>query len=250
MSKPAIGRKEFIMQPFEQNTERNRSSAPTRAANLFLYTWFIISQHRLGLTKHLKTSSAYHTGQRRVPTSACLQLSAGAIFGQVFIRSITNHTNTHVTDTCAINFTNLFFSSACITLQDVARAKSKGTQNYMCSFGNKAYLGLCFRQCCQCKPGVFRVLFAQLTLICSNNGMGLWWRLFIGCQGLRSSRGSLRGYKLHHIHTARQKAASLLMSKTSIDSQFCFYSHHASLLKPAVNANLFHPQQSDVCFTL
>lgn len=161
-----------------------------RGQPTFFYTWFIISQHWLRLTKHLKTSQAYHTSQHRVPTSACLQLSAGAIFSQVFIRSITNHTNTHVTDTCAINFTNFFFSSACITLQDVAWAKSKGTQNYTCSFGNKAYLGLRFHQCCQCKPGVFRVLFAQLTLICSNNGTGLWWRLFIGCQGLRSSRGS------------------------------------------------------------
>lgn len=30
-----LGGKEFIMQPFEQNTERNRSSTPTRAASLF-----------------------------------------------------------------------------------------------------------------------------------------------------------------------------------------------------------------------
>lgn len=209
----------------------------------FLNTLFIISQRWLRLTKHLKTSAAYHTSQHRVPTSACLQLSAGAVFSQVFIRSITNHTNTHVTDTCAINFTKLFFSSACITLQCEEWAKSKGTQSYTCSFGNTAYLGLGVHQGCQCKPPVFGVLFAQLALICSNNGAGLWRRP-------RSSRGSSGGCKLHHIHTARQRAASLLMSKTSIDSQFCFYSHHASLLKPAVNANLFHPLQSDVCFTL
>lgn len=75
-------------------------------------------------------------------------------------------------------------------------------------------------------------------------------KTFYWMSGTSQLKRLFGGYKLHHIHTARQKAASLLMSKTSINSQFCFYSHHASLLKPALNANLFHPLQSDVCFTL
>lgn len=76
-------------------------------------------------------------------------------------------------------------------------------------------------------------------------------KTFYWMSGTSQLKRLFGGYKLHHkLHTARQKAGSLLMSKTSIDSQFCFYSHHASLQKPAVNANLFHPLQSDVCFTL
>lgn len=191
--------------PFHVTQSHQRRST----CRLFPSSWCIISQHRLRLAKHLKTSSAYHASQHEVLTSACLQLSAGAIFSQAFMRRITNHTNTHVTDTCAINFTNLYFSRACITLQCVARVKSTLTQNDWCSLWNQAYSRFTFHPCCQCKLGVFGVLFAQLTLICSNNGTGLRRGLFIGCQGLRSSRGSLGGYMLHHIHTARQKAAQL-----------------------------------------
>lgn len=113
---------------------------PPTAANVF----FLIDVSFLRLTKHLKTSSAFHASQHEVLTPACLQLSAGAIFSQAFMSSVKNRTDTHVTDTCVINFTNLYFSRAWITLRCGAWVKSKVTQNDSCSLWNKAYLGLLF----------------------------------------------------------------------------------------------------------
>lgn len=212
------------------------------------FSWLMCHFSTPAQTKHLKTSSAYHASQHEVLTSACLQLSAGAIFSQAFMSSVKNRTDTHVTDTCVIHFTNLCFSRAWITLR-CGWMRSKVTQNDSRSLWNKAYLGLLFRPCCQWKLRVFGLLFAQLTLICSNNGTGLWWRLFIGCQGLRSSRGSSAAACFTTFTQQGRKQPSLLISTTLIDSQFCFYARRAPFPNSAVNANLFHPPQPNVCLT-
>lgn len=49
----------------------------------------LIDASFLGLTKHLKSWSAYQASQHQVLTSACLQLSAGAVFSPAFMSSLT-----------------------------------------------------------------------------------------------------------------------------------------------------------------
>lgn len=154
--------------------------------------------------------------------------------------ALQNRTDTHVTDTCVINLTNISFSRAWLTLRCGEWVKSKVTQNHSCSLWNKACLGLFSRaasassQCSGCC--LHSSLWSAVIMV-----QGCGEDFLLDVRGFASSRGS-SGAACFATFTQRgRKQPSLLISTTSIDCQFCFYAHHAPFPNPVVNANSSHP---------